>query len=467
MIGAELLNLLFGNPLNQLAGAMNPTPQPAPNPNPGASPPGAPPPGAPVQHTGYMQPVPSGPPPGGPRPMMPPGALGMPAGGPQGAPPPNAPPGPPPGQQGLPPSAATQSPPDLAQLYLQLEQRNRSANEIEHGLDLMAASMSTPSMANAIMGSQRQGADPGAQLGNLIQLQNMQRLQAARPAMVAALSGGQGGMDPNVLNALPTDQLAGLMNDRAKAQIGIGTDLAKQKQTDLLEAQQKSPQMNTQLLQMDTAANQIRSATEADGTTPVMQGILSSPLKKAAAQKLMEADPKEAPGALMSQLVAAGLTPEEQGALMQMKTLNAQVYGEAFQSTGSRRTGTEVANLRAGMTPLTNFTQPYDKYMGQFDTFQNQLHKSIANNLGAAQELDAIPEQYRFGPDGKPNVDQSYLPGGTLYEGRGGQWVNNPPPKQGGGPVAISGPADIAKLPRGTPFVIPSGPNQGKIGYAQ
>ena len=34
-------------------------------------------------------------------------------------------------------------------------------------------------------------------------------------------------------------------------------------------------------------------------------------------------------------------------------------------------------------------------------------------------------------------------------------------------PATISGPGDIAKLPRGQPFIIPSGPNQGKIGYAQ
>src|SRR5580704_896796 len=128
MIGAELLNLLYGNPMNQLAGAMNP--QPAPNPNPNAPPRPLPPQttmASPAEQRGAQV----GPPPGGPQ-MAP------------GGPPPNAPP---PGQQGLPPTAATQSPPDLASLYLQMEQRNRSANEIDHGLDMMAASMSTPSMA--------------------------------------------------------------------------------------------------------------------------------------------------------------------------------------------------------------------------------------------------------------------------------------------------------------------------------
>jgi hypothetical protein len=37
----------------------------------------------------------------------------------------------------------------------------------------------------------------------------------------------------------------------------------------------------------------------------------------------------------------------------------------------------------------------------------------------------------------------------------------------GQAPVEITGPDDIKKLKRGTPFVIPEGPNKGKIGYAQ
>jgi hypothetical protein len=34
-------------------------------------------------------------------------------------------------------------------------------------------------------------------------------------------------------------------------------------------------------------------------------------------------------------------------------------------------------------------------------------------------------------------------------------------------PVTITGPNDIKNLQRGTPFIIPSGPNKGKVGYAQ
>jgi len=445
MIGAELLNLMYGNPYSQLASAMNPAPQPAPN-------------APPVQRTGYMQPSPGqvGPAPPLRTPEVAPGQrfpLGAPASGPQitpatpaeqrgaqvspgapqmapGGPPPNTPPPPPPGQQGLPPTAATQSPPDLASLYLQMEQRNRSANEIDHGLNLMAAAFSTPSMANAIMGSQRQGADPGAQLGNLIMLQNLQRMQNI-PAPQ--------GLDPATWAALPPDAKEKYIQAQGAANIDIAKQGAETKQKDLLEAQQKAPDMLSQLDVMRASADQIKNAVDTDGTTPVMQNILSSQWKKGAAIKLMNMDEKD-PGWISTAkdlMTAAALTQPEQDALMKMKTLNNQVYGEAFQSTGSRRTGTEVKNLREALSPLTNFTQSPEGYMSQFGQFQNQLNKSYVNTLGAAGRIDEIPDAMKWDTSDpnnpKPLVNSAYLPGGDLYAGHGGQWASNPP-KGGGAP---------------------------------
>ena len=69
--------------------------------------------------------------------------------------------------------------------------------------------------------------------------------------------------------------------------------------------------------------------------------------------------------------------------------------------------------------------------MKQYDNFQNQLHKSIGNTYGASQDLDSLPEKYRWGPDGQPLVEHNYLPGGNLYEGKGGDWVKNPPQRSG------------------------------------
>jgi hypothetical protein len=171
-------------------------------------------------------------------------------------------------------------------------------------------------------------------------------------------------------------------------------------------------------------------------------------------------------------LLAQGqLTPQEQAVLQNIKQLKGQVYGDIFTAAGSKRTGTEIKNVQEGLSPLMNFNQGYDAYMKQFGTFQNTLHKSIANTYGAAGRTDEIPDSMKWDTSDpnnpKPIVDPAYLPGGNMYAGRGGQWAMNPPKAQGGGPVQITGPDDIAKLARGTPFVIPSGPNQGKIGYAQ
>ena len=68
-----------------------------------------------------------------------------------------------------------------------------------------------------------QQQDPSAMMGNLVQLQQMQRLNAARPALIAGLTGGgQGGqnamglpnIDPNVLNAMSNDQLQKFYSDQ-------------------------------------------------------------------------------------------------------------------------------------------------------------------------------------------------------------------------------------------------------------
>jgi hypothetical protein len=328
-------------------------------------------------------------------------------------------------QQGLPPTAATQSPPDLANLYLQMEQRNRSANEIDHGLSLMAASMSTPSMANAIMGSQRQGQDPGAQLGNLIMLQNMQRMQSI-PAPQ--------GLDPTTWAALPPDAKTKYIEAQGAANIDISKEGALTKQKDLQEAQQKAPTALAQMGDMDKLAGSISSTQNADGS-PALQSILGSDRKIAAARELMQDDPGLM-GTGRTLLAQGQLSTQEQAVLQNIKQLKGQVYGDIFTAAGSKRTGTEIKNVQEGLSPLMNFNQGYDAYMKQFGTFQNTLHKSIANTYGAAGRVDEIPDSMRWDTSDpnnpKPLVDSTYLPNGSLYAG-GGQWASNPPKAQGGG----------------------------------
>jgi hypothetical protein len=431
MIGQELLNLMYGNPYNQMAAAMNP--QPAPNPNPNAPPP------------------PQGAPPGGPKPPMPPGAPNSLAGGPppQGAP--NAPPPPPPGQQGLPPTAATQSPPDLASLYLQMEQRNRSANEIDHGLDMMAAAFSTPSMANAIMNSSRgQGQDPGAQLTNLIALQNMQRLNAARPAMIAGLSGGGApgagglsspGMDPNMLAGMTNEQLQALAADQAKNRLGAQNKLLEDVNQGRYEAVAALPKLTDSMTQMDNGINIIKNTQEGD-TTALANIMANKSKKQAVAGMLSTDDSKEGWwGTWLGQHQQdwANLTPAEQAVAMQMKQLGGQIYGEAFTSLGgqSRRSTQEVAGIKSGLSQINDLTQPLvspdgqSGYLPSLQRLQDKIHKGMANAYGAAGNLDAIPENLRFDASGQPLVDPTFRPGGQ-FAGAGGAWLSHPP--QAGSP---------------------------------
>ena len=452
MIGADLLNLLYGNPMSQIAQATNPPVMPNPNPN-------APPrPQAPTMSPapasiggppGHFETLPDqagsphwvpGPAKGPMAPGPPPiGGPQMPQGGPPGGGAPNAPPGPPPGQGGLPPTAATQSPPDLASLYLQLENRNRSANEIDHGLAMMASAFAAPGTQGQIMHSaDNMNQDPGAQLSNLIQLQNLQRQAANRPNIIAALTGGAGGaVDPNMAAAyggMSNEQLQTALPDKMKAQIGLQTDAAKTKQDDMIAAQGALPDATRTLGSLSSNIDQIKGAIDADGK-PVLQNILADPSKQRSANALMTAAQADKEGNYESwlhgagqQFLQSGLTQEEINTIMQMKQASGQQYAEALNSIkGSRRTQTEIQGVSGGLSQILNINQGYDDgkgggYLPALNKFQTQVKSALADAHGAAGALDALPDQYKWGPDGQPLVNQEYRPGGDLYGGKGGAW---------------------------------------------
>ena len=208
--------------------------------------------------------------------------------------------------------------------------------------------------------------------------------------------------------------------------------------------------------EMDKAATDIKTALDADGKTPVLKNIVGTD-KAAAFNGIINAS--QDPGWMASnqqrfQEWMADLTPQEQAVAMKMRQLNGQVYGEAFTSTGSRRTQTEVANIKAGLSPLTNLNQSYDDYSKQFDTFQGTLHKGMGNTKGAAGMLND-PELSDYDYD--KNVSSLYKPGGALFvPGQGARSA----------PATIQSPGDIANLAHGRAFIIPGGPDKGKIDYA-
>lgn len=313
---------------------------------------------------------------------------------------------------------------------MQLEQRNRSANEIDHGLAMMASAFAAPGTQGQIMHSMdNQNPDPGAQLQNLIMLQNMQRMQSI-PAPT--------GMDPNTWAMLPPDAKTKYIEAQGAANIDISKQGAETKQKELLDAQEKAPASLQQMNDMDQVANQLKGPLN-----PALTSIVASPTARIAAEKLLETDPKLEPGDAMRQVYAGMLSADQLAAVQQLKKLDAQVYSDAFQSTGSRRTQQEVANLKSGISPLKNFNQSPEAYMSQFNDFQKQLHTTMANTYGAAGRLDEIPDSMKWDTSDpnnpKPLVDSAYLPNGNKYSG-GGQWAANPPKASSPGapPAAIA-----------------------------
>ena len=310
----------------------------------------------------------------------------------------------------------------------------------------MASAYAAPGTQGQIMHPMDSGQqDVGAQLGNLIQLQNLQRQNLARPAIIQSLTGGQGGqggqggVDPNLLLGMSTDQIMKMAADKAAAGIGLQTDLAKGKQTDQLEAQTKLPDAIKAMGDVTNRINDIESATNADGS-PVLQGILSNNSKKNAVMALMSSS--EDPGWIAShwqQWQERGLTQQEISTIMNMKQLSSQAYGEAFTSTGSRRTQQEVNNLKSGLSQIGNINQPYDDgkgggYLPQLNKFSDQLNAGLANSYGAAGQLDAIPDSLKFDANGQPLVNPIYRPGGSFYGGQGRAWTTQPQPKTQGQP---------------------------------
>jgi hypothetical protein len=173
-------------------------------------------------------------------PVLPPGTLG-------GAPNPTPNPGQPlpqgqgqggqvaPAQGGAPqnPSAAPQSPPDLAQLYMQLDARNRSANEIDRGLTTMAAAFSTPQMASALMGNMPQQQDAGAQLGNMLRLQQQQTMMRQQQAAAAGAEGAFTSLFPGAKPGLGTELFnMGKLGDVMTAHIASMNPTEQQKNVD-------------------------------------------------------------------------------------------------------------------------------------------------------------------------------------------------------------------------------------------
>ena len=141
---------------------------------------------------------------------------------------------------------------------MQMHAQDRAANSIDRGLATMAGSFGPVSTRAAIMGSAQPEDDRIRAMNEAMPIVQQQQMIAAAPAMAQMLSGGQGGIggagqvDPAALRAIPPAMIAQLWQDKMKSGIAISQQQQEEKNTDLLEAQQKIPAQLTSMGDMDT-----------------------------------------------------------------------------------------------------------------------------------------------------------------------------------------------------------------------
>ena len=143
-----------------------------------------------------------------------------------------------------------------------------------------------------------------------------------------------------------------------------------------------------------------------------------------------------------------GISDEVLQARSKIDWLKNQLYQENFTGTKNLRSNTEANKLGASATNLDTKTNDADTVNKQLQQLQQGIYRAKANNFASAGKV--VPYKYNG------LADSTFLdPTSKLYQGGSEEQ-----------PATINGPADIARLPSGKPFIIPSGAHKGEIGYA-
>ncbi len=148
---------------------------------------------------------------------------------------------------------------------------------------------------------------------------------------------------------------------------------------------------------------------------------------------------------------ASGLTGIDQDVLdarSKLDYLKNELYKDNFTGTHNIRSNTEANKIAGAATNLDTKTNSAATINQQLTQLQQQVYREQANAAAAAGKV--VPYKYHG------LADSTYLdPKSRLYQG-GSEEV----------PATVNSPDDVAKLPSGRAFVVPSGPHKGEIGYA-
>ena len=408
---------------------------------------------------------------------------------PTAAPPPNLPP---PQTYGPDPSTAAS-----IQALMQMHEQDRRANGVDRGMAMMAGSFGPLETRGAIMNSAQPEDDHLHAMAQSTLLQNAQTAQTEHNRAMAGAEalGANMGLKPGVSTEL------GNLGELGPVAAATVTPTPEQKQADAAAdayakanpnatpeeiARFKSNVLTNMVDPAARAANQDIAVKMAEAKNPAAYNKADTQLELLQ-QNLdwLKAHPEAAKTAVTAYDFRLGVGPE--GALgyapilgtsaeakeakTKLDQMMKQLSAESLANSGmSRMAQMEFGVLGNSMTNLGSKNVPASSVMDEIDRLKEQTLRLRANvKAQAGLPLDKEYSGYadpRYGDKSSPYYTGAHPVEGAPAFGTAGTGAL-PNTATASAPVSIKGPEDIAKLPHGTPFVIPDGPNKGKTGYAQ
>jgi hypothetical protein len=348
-----------------------------------------------------------------------------------------------------------QSTPDLAQMYLQLASRQQGWDNLMHGMANMANAIYPGRPYHPTFSEQ----DPGAIMGNLMQLQQYQRQQWLQNQFAQSVDPvlQSMGLDPQAWHGYALAAGPDFMNKVIETRMGFNDPATRAmmagrnnffnqhggedpqtpgvaKDGTPLPPEMADPisygetQKGRAAGGVATAQAQVEDRNAAQRTLPGLKQSTGDMLRNL--DKIISADPsalgeylggnawKPLGGEGLSG-VAAALLPGDTELAGSIKQAVAETFGEGFREVAgksSRVTNTESMAMKDALTKLQNRGQTPQEFQDAALDVKNRLLHTLGTGYGEAGLADAAPAWLQ-GTDGNGNsyIDPQYTPGGSRY----------------------------------------------------
>ena len=385
-------------------------------------------------------------------------------------------------------------------MYLQLAQRSQAEQQFNNGIAGMVASLYPGRTSSALVSALRGNVqDPSEVFGSLMKLQmfnQQEQLFGQQMARYNDLVGNSDqyaksfGVDPTMFKATITaagpQGVGDVLGKIAEAQMGItGTQTDKeyrQAVRNFQAANQGQPLPPELQSEAAFVAQQGANVTEANARAKDLQAdqhdFAAGNADYNETESLLtwlKAHPDATAAAVHEGSWATGRAGQFQQwlgtvdqdtatAASNLQKLQGKLYGSSWKGRGGRLSQLEAGKISEGFSTLSNPSTPTDAITDQVGDLLNKTVTAHGNLYGAAGM--PAPSNYYDAMDSQYKDKGKLFAGSTRLDGGGSSGPSAPPGPGGPQPVTVQTPDDVAKLKSGTPFIIPAGPNKGKIGYA-